>query len=271
MISSAKAYDGRKALLIGASEGIGLALAGDLARRGADVVITSRDSKKLDAAKELVCARRARDTQLVEASAFDVSDAAAADSALTALTSAFGTPDYLIVCAGFSHPAYFEDLTLDHHRAMMDVNYFGTVHAVRSIAPAMLKRGHGHIVTTASGLGFLGLFGFTAYCATKFAVVGYSEALRSEFHNRGVRVSCFCPPAVATPGFDRENAIKPKEVAAAEARASVLKADDVAAYLLDRLPKNPFLVIPGAEMRFYHRAHRLLPGIVRHFSRGPKR
>ncbi len=206
---------------------------------------------------------------MVAWTAFDVRDVGEVDTQVAALHAAHGDFDFAVLCAGFSHPGYFEDLDLAHHHAMMDLNYFGTLHIVRAVAPAMLARGRGHIVTTSSALGFLGLFGFSGYCASKFAVVGLSEALRSEFDRRGVRVSCFCPPAVQTPGFDRENAVKPADVAAAEAKAKVLEAHHVATYLLDRLPANPFLVIPGRELRFFHRAHRVVPDVVRYFSRRP--
>ena len=263
-------YAGKRALVVGASEGIGLAIAEELAARGAHVVITSRDPAKLAVAAERVTARRKSSDQSIGWAAFDVRDADAVDREISRLSAEKGVPDFAILCAGFSHPGYFEDLDLAQHRAMMELNHFGTLHVVRALVPAMVARGRGHIVTTSSGLGFLGLFGFTGYCASKFAVVGFSEALRSELQTRGVRVSCFCPPAVETPGFARENVLKPVAVAAAEARANILQAPDVARYLLDRLPGDPFLVIPGWEMRFYHRAHRLMPGVVRFFTRRPK-
>jgi short-subunit dehydrogenase len=115
----------------------------------------------------------------------------------------------------------------------------------------------------------MGLFGFSGYCASKHALVGLAETLRSELRVYGLRVSCFCPPAVNTPGYGREKAITPKEVLTTEEKGAVLEADDVAETLLDALPRNPFLVIPGFRMRFIADAHRFVPAIVRWGARRP--
>jgi 3-dehydrosphinganine reductase len=262
-------YIGKYALIVGASEGIGLAIACALARRSANVVITSRDELKLvDAARSIEESHR-QPGRWVDWMAFDVRHHDEVEASLAALQGKHGTPDILITCAGAARPGYFQDLSLDDHRAMMELNYFGTLHVVHALAPAMVARRSGTIVLTSSGLGLMGLFGFSGYCASKYALVGLAETLRSEFRVYGLRVSCFCPPAVQTPGYEREKAVTPEEVLATEEKGSVLKADNVARTLLDALPRNPFLVIPGFRMSFIADAHRFVPSIVRWGARRP--
>lgn len=262
-------YIGKYALVVGASEGVGLAIGCGLARRGASVVITSRDEFKLRDAANLIERDYREPSGWVDWMTFDVRHHDDTKAALAALQGKHGTPDILIICAGGGRPGYFQDLTLDDHRAMMELNYFGTLHVVHALAPAMIARRSGTIVLTSSGLGLMGLFGFSGYCASKFALVGLAETLRSELRVHGLHVSCLCPPAVNTPGYEREKLVTPEEVLETEEKGSVLEADDVARTLLDALPRDPFLVIPGFRMKFIADAHRFVPAIVRWGARRP--
>jgi 3-dehydrosphinganine reductase len=262
-------YLGKYALVVGASEGIGLAIACDLAQRGANVVVTSRDEIKLLEAARMIEASHRRPGRWVEWTPFDVRHHDEVKRALDFLKSRHGAPDFLIICAGGARPGYFENLSLEDHRAMMELNYFGSLHVVHIVAPDMIARRSGTIVLTSSALGLMGLFGFSGYCASKHALVGLAETLRSELRVYGVRVSCFCPPAVQTPGLEREKALTPKEICAAEELGAVLKADDVARALLNALPGNPFLVIPGARMKAIAWMHRIAPAVVRLGARRP--
>ena len=96
------------------------------------------------------------------------------------------------------------------------------MHVVRAFAPAMSTRGAGAIVLTASDLGYVGLFGWSVYSATKHAVVGFASSLRNELKPFGVSVQTLCPPATQTPGFDKENATKPRSVRKAEEAGGVM-------------------------------------------------
>ena len=93
----------------------------------------------------------------------------------------------------------------------MDLNYFGTVNMVKALLPAMLERGSGHIVNISSVAAFLGVFGYSAYGASKYAVRGFSDVLRAEVKPLGVRVSVVFPPDMDTPGLANENKTKPFE------------------------------------------------------------
>jgi 3-dehydrosphinganine reductase len=142
----------------------------------------------------------------------------------------------------------------------METNYLGTVHVCHVLVPHLVEAGRGTIVTTSSMAGLTGVFGYAGYSASKFAVVGFSEALRRELRPHGVHVATLCPPNTRTPGFDEENRTKPPEVLVAEEKIRTLEPEQVADYLLKVLPRRPNLVIPALDGRLGH-------SVIRHFPR----
>jgi short-subunit dehydrogenase len=108
----------------------------------------------------------------------------------------------------------------------------------------------------------IGVFGYTDYCASKFALVGFSEALRAELRRDRIAVSVLCPPDTDTPALAEENRTKPPETHAASAGASLLSADAVADALLAGIARRRFLIIPGREARFAYLMKRFFPGVV---------
>jgi short-subunit dehydrogenase len=128
-----------------------------------------------------------------------------------------------------------------------------------------LKRRRGAVVNVSSLAGLTGVFGYTAYGAAKFAVIGFSEALRSEMKPHGVHVAVLCPPDTDTPQLARENETKPRETRAIAANTRVLSPDLVARALYAGLDKKVFLIIPGLPARFAARIIRYFPGIMRRF------
>jgi len=264
-------YQGRLALVSGGSQGIGLAVARGLVARGADVVVAARDEDRLSVVVEELKAARTRDDQRVASLPLDVTDVGAVKVALAGVQSRFGLPDLVINCAGIARPGWIQELAPAAFREMMEVNYLGTVHVVQALAAPMLERGSGHIVATSSIAGFLGLFGYTGYCASKFAVIGFSEALKRELRPFGLRVSVLCPPNTRTPGLERENRDKPAEVLATEEKVKVLEPEQVAEYLLQVLPRNPFLIIPSFDGKLAYYLNRYAPWLSEWFTRRPQR
>ena len=173
-----------------------------------------------------------------------------------------GAPDLLINCAGRAVPDYFERIGAAQLDETLRINLAGTWHATQVVAPHMRARRSGHIVNVSSLAGLIGVFGYTDYCASKFALIGFSEALRAELRRDGVAVSVLCPPDTDTPALAAENRTKPPETHAVSAGASLLSADAVADALLAGIARRRFLIIPGREARLAYLAKRLLPGLV---------
>lgn len=256
-------------MVLGGSQGIGRAVALGLARRGCHVVVAARRPEPLAEALERVREARLRPEQGAASLALDVTDPAGVAEAFRQLAAERGVPDLLINCAGYARPGYLQDLQPEHLRDLVTCNYLGTAYACQAMLPYFLERGSGHFVNTSSLAGLFGLFGYTGYCASKFAVIGFSEALRREVRPHGLRVSVLCPPNTRTPGLVEENRHKPAEVLAVEEKVKVLEPEEVAEPLLRALPRAPFLVIPTADGVAAHLLNRFAPWLLELFVRRP--
>ena len=271
-----RAFDSALSFVTGGSTGIGLAVAKRLAARGGDVAIFARREEPLRAAAEEIERQRRRQSQRVVWRQLDVADPEAVRRVLGAAVAELGVPDLLINCAGRAFPNYFERISLAQLDETMRINFYGCWHTIHALLPHMRERG-GYIVNVASLAGLIGVFGYTDYAASKFAVVGFSEALRNELAPHGITVSVLCPPDTDTPGFVRENATKPPETRAVSEGASVLSADQVADALLAGMARRSFLIIPGRAARLGHLVKRFAPRLVervidrqvRHARRAP--
>lgn len=167
-------------------------------------------------------------------------------------------PDYLFNFAGIAHPGYFQELPIDIFRRTMEVNFFGTLHTAKVIAPLMMARRQGHIINTSSVAGLVGVFGYSAYGASKFAVKGFSDVLRSEMHPYGVRVSVLFPPDTDTPQLAYEDPFKPAETRALSGNVKVMSPETVARQLLAGVKRGRYLIIPGLESKLVYMAAGLL-------------
>jgi 3-dehydrosphinganine reductase len=232
--------EGLHAIVTGGSSGMGHATARALAARGARVSLVARDRARLDDAREAILA--AVPGASVAVASADVADAAALAAAFTALTGRAGPCDVLVTCAGSAHPGYFEQLDDHVFRDQMEVDYFGTLHAVRAVVPQMIERRRGHLVLFASSVALFGVFGYSAYAPAKYAVRGLAETLRPELAPHGVVVACAYPPDTLTPGFERENEQKPIETAIVSERVVPRQPDDVAAAIVRGIEKNRLMI-----------------------------
>jgi 3-dehydrosphinganine reductase len=181
----------------------------------------------------------------------DVSDAGQVQAAADHVIREAGVPDLLINAAGESYSDYVQNIPIETYHKIMDINYFGTVHMTIALLPHMLKRGSGHIVNISSAAGYLAPFGYLDYVPTKYAVRGFSDALRLELKPLGIRVSVVFPPDTDTPGLNRENATKPFETLAAFS-TKVVSADSVANETIKGLRRGQYTIIPGFENKLYY-------------------
>jgi 3-dehydrosphinganine reductase len=171
--------------------------------------------------------------------------------------------DVLVNNAGVVLPGRFLELPSAEFRRMMDINYFGAVHTCRAVLPSMVARRRGHVLNVASLAGVIGIYGYTPYAASKFALAGFSQALRAEMWPHGVGVSVCLPPDTDTPQLAFENQYKPAETKAIAGNVKTLSPDQVAQAMAHGIEKNQFEIYPDLGSRLSAFAHGVVPGIVR--------
>ena len=188
-------------LVTGASSGIGRLLAVRFAREGARAVA-------LVARREAQLAEVAREVQALGARALvlpcDVGNRAAVLAAAKAALAELGSVDLLVNNAGYGHHRRFLDWDLDDIERMLQVNFLGSLYWTKALLPQMVERRQGWIVFVASVAGKLAVPEESAYAASKFAMVGFAEALSMEIDDAGVHVLTVCPGTVRTEFFDEE-------------------------------------------------------------------
>ncbi|MBW1846828.1 MAG: SDR family oxidoreductase [Deltaproteobacteria bacterium] len=256
-----KDFNKKIIFIVGGSSGIGLSTAKLLAKKGAHIIIFARDKNRLKIAITEIKDQRLSDNQLFGFMSLDVSVRKKVETIMKKAVSDFGTPDMLINCAGRSYPRHFEDITFDQFDETMKINLYGIWNTISVLLPYMKQKG-GHISNVSSIAGFIGVFGFTDYSASKFAIIGFSEALKSELKKYNITVSVLCPPDTDTPAFEVENRTKPEETKAISASAKLMQPDDVAAAFVHGVMKGKFIIIPGVDGKFTYVMKRCFPKIV---------
>lgn len=252
-------WNNKTVLITGGSSGIGLALGRLLAAQGGHVWLIARRREGLEAALEQVKAAAIRPEQRFGMVSADLSVPEQAFSAVEQVKGQAGVPDVVINSAGAAHPGYVQDLSAEIFRWMMAVNYFATAYVTKAVIPGMLARRSGHIINISSAAGFIGVFGFTAYGASKFAVAGFSEVLRAEMKRYGIRVSVVFPGDTETPGLDYENQFKPPETKVISGTAKAMKPEQVARIILRQAAKGRFLIFPALDVQLIYWLNTRLP------------
>jgi NAD(P)-dependent dehydrogenase (short-subunit alcohol dehydrogenase family) len=195
MSYSPLALDGKVAVVIGGTSGIGLAIAKGMAEAGADVVPTSRRADQVEAAAGEVEARGRRTIRVTS----DVSDRASLQNALDETIKAFGKVDVLVNSAGRTKRAPTLDFSEEDWNNILDTNLTGTLRAAQVFGRHMLEREYGSIINIASLSTFVALYEVAAYSASKAAVASLTKSLAIEWSQRGVRVNAIAPGVFRTP------------------------------------------------------------------------
>lgn len=253
-------WQGAHVVVTGGSSGIGEAFAELAAGRGAHLTLLARGADRLHG----VADRLAGSTGVaVEGIACDVADRAAVREAIGAAVAARGPVDALVCSAGITLPGRFLEADDETFRAMVEVDYFGTLWPIRAVAPSMAERGTGSIVGVSSAAGLVGVYGYSAYGAAKFAVRGLLESLRTELRPLGVHVGCCFPPDVDTPMLAAEEEHKPAETRAIAGSIRPLPASKVAAAIARGIDRREPEIYADAQTRALARTVALAPAVYR--------
>nr|XP_039319451.1 3-ketodihydrosphingosine reductase [Saimiri boliviensis boliviensis] len=223
------ALPGAHVVVTGGSSGIGKCIAIECYKQGAFITLVARNEDKLLQAKKEIEKHSINDKQVVLCISVDVSqDYNQVENVIKQAQEKLGPVDMLVNCAGMAVSGKFEDLEVSTFERLMSINYLGSVYPSRAVITTMKERRVGRIVFVSSQAGQLGLFGFTAYSASKFAIRGLAEALQMEVKPYNVYITVAYPPDTDTPGFAEENRTKPLETRLISETTSVCKPEQVA-------------------------------------------
>jgi 3-dehydrosphinganine reductase len=259
-----KDFSSKLVYITGGSSGIGLETARLLSSRGADVAIFARTREKLDQAMIDIETHRLSSDQKVHAMQVDVADNDDVWDKMKEAIKIFGIPDIVITSAGVGQADLFGNICHQAFDALMKTNVYGTRSVIAALLPSMKERG-GQIVILSSAAGLMGMFGYTSYAASKYALVGFAECLRSELKCHGIAVTLVCPPEVDTPFLLNEAGIPP-EARAMKNFAGTLQPSSVAAAILKGIIQKKFMVIPGVLAKLLYLNHRITNGFATRFS-----
>jgi short-subunit dehydrogenase len=260
------AISGSAAAVTGAASGIGRALARELAARGCDLALADRDEAGLAS----VVAELAKSGRRVTTHRVDVSDPAQIDAFAAAAIAAHPTLNILINNAGVALLGRFKEIDQAQFEWLMNINFWGVVHGTRVFLPHLSSRPAAHIVNISSIFGIVAPPGQTAYCASKFAVRGFSEALRHELKLAlsPVKLSVVHPGGIATNIVRNmrtgvavtDNARRAELIELFEKEFAKTTAQAAATAIIAGIEKNAPRILIGGDARMLDRLQRILPG-----------
>ncbi|MBT1706451.1 SDR family oxidoreductase [Chryseosolibacter indicus] len=228
--------ENKVALITGGNKGIGYGIAEALVKQKVNVVITSRTQAAADQAVKKLNALRGGEAAGIQA---DVRDLKSQQKAVELAVSKWGKLDVFVANAGVGHFGSVETLTEEQWNETIEINLTGVFHGVKATVPA-LKESKGYIITIASLAGTNFFAGGSAYNASKFGLVGFTQAIMMDLRNHGIKVSTIMPGSVATE-FDGN---KPNEKDAWK-----IQPEDMGQMVVDLLQMNPRTLPSKVEVR----------------------
>jgi 3-oxoacyl-[acyl-carrier protein] reductase len=230
--------EGRNAIVTGGTRGIGLAITQALLERGASVFICARKKEEVEESiKELAQKYGER----IKGDASDVRDYEQVRSMFSSAAKAFSGIDILINNAGIGSHSVVERMAVEEWDATIETNLSGVFYCCHEALPLMKARGGGYIINIGSLAGKQAFAGGAAYCASKFGLIGFSEALMQEVRYDHIRVSYVMPGSVNT-GFGRSGQQDPSDT-------WKLSPEDVADVIVNLLESNPRALSSRVELR----------------------
>ncbi|WP_336326357.1 SDR family NAD(P)-dependent oxidoreductase [Halovenus sp. HT40] len=217
--------DGKRAIITGASSGIGRSIAEEFAAGGADVVICSREQDNVDpVAEEINESERPGEALAIEC---DVTDREAVEALVEATVEEFGGIDVLVNNAGASFMAGFDDISENGWKTIVDINLHGTYHCTQAAADHLEESG-GSVINFASVAGQKGAPYMSHYAAAKAGVINFTSTVAHEYADRGIRVNCIAPGFVATPGVESQMGVSADNIDRSEVDRRIGVSEEIA-------------------------------------------
>ena len=234
----AQSLKGKVAFVTGAARGIGKATAIALAKEGVNVGLLARTE---DTLKQVAASLESIGVKVAYATA-DVSSQAQVEAAIEALTNQLGPADILINNAGIATFGTVLEMNTEEWKNIIDTNVLGTYYVTRAVLPQLIEKNGGDIINIASTSGLSGAATSSAYSASKFAVIGFSESLAQEVRRNNIRVTALNPSTVATDLALDLSLIKENN------DEKYMQAEDIAEIIVNQLKLNPRIYVKTASV-----------------------
>ena len=248
---------GKTALVTGASRGIGAAIAKELANEGAQVLLLARNEAKLKQVETQIKAAGGQARYYI----VDLADAEAISTIVKHIETEVGTPDILVNNAGSGQWKFIQDTSSDEAWQMMEVPYFAAFNLTRSFLPEMLKRNSGHIVNISSVSSRFVWPGATAYHAARWAVKGFTEALRADLYDTKINVTLY-ESGVVESEYWQNNTGSRERVPRIAKMIPNLTPEQVGRAIAKGIKRNKRLVVIPFMMKTIYWQHFFFPWVV---------
>jgi len=246
-------------VITGGSSGIGLDIALAYSKKGANIVLLARNQARLDSAVD-ECKALATDTsQKILAFSVDVANKEQMAATVADIKSQVNVPDVLVLSAGIVASERFLEQSDDGFDAIMQTNVSGSRAVARAFLPDMVAKRSGQVCFVSSLGGIISTYGYSAYSASKFAVVGMAGAMRQELAEYNVGVSVVCPPEVDTPMVVKESEHILPQTRFIKDVGGLLQPKTVTKATLKGIAKNRFIIVPGLMAKVSYWQARVFP------------
>jgi NAD(P)-dependent dehydrogenase (short-subunit alcohol dehydrogenase family) len=252
-------FDGKIAVITGAASGIGRALALQLNRSGCELFLSDVNEAGLAETLSL----RARQDVPATATVLDMADKAGVHAWADQVTASHGHVDVVVNNAGVAYVATVEESDYEHQEWLMGINFWGVVYGTQAFLPLLRKSSQGHLANISSVFGLVGIPTQSAYNASKFAVRGYTEALRLEMAGTNVHVCCVHPGGIKTniarAARSEDTAVSADQRGRDFEKLARTSPEAAATQILKALEKRKKRLLIGADARYFSIISRLMP------------